>query len=346
MATFEEILKLTPTEADNLTAKDFKSEAEVRWCPGCGNYGIIASLQRTLAEIGVPKEKIVIISRIGCSSRFPYYMNNFAYHTIHGRALPIATGMKLANPNLSIWVMTGDGDCLSIGGNHFIHACRRNMNLNVLMFNNEIYSLTKGQQSPTSRVGLKTKSSPFGVIDDPFEPATLATGAGATFVARGTAADPASLKELMLASHNHPGMSYLEIYTNCVIFNDGALKDFSDKEIRKETTVWLEDGKPIVFGKDRDKGIIMDGARPKVVNLTNGTYSLNDVLVHNKRDSYMAFLLSNMSYDPTMPRPMGIFLDLEIDTYLQRAEAQLAKYYNPDASLQTLLEGTESWTIE
>ena len=164
MATFEEILKLTPTEADNLTAKDFKSEAEVRWCPGCGNYGIIASLQRTLAEIGVPKEKIVIISGIGCSSRFPYYMNNFAYHTIHGRALPIATGMKLANPNLSIWVMTGDGDCLSIGGNHFIHACRRNMNLNVLMFNNEIYSLTKGQQSPTSRVGLKTKSSPFGVI--------------------------------------------------------------------------------------------------------------------------------------------------------------------------------------
>ncbi len=346
MATYEEILKLNPTTADNLTMKDFKSNAEVRWCPGCGNYAIIASLQKTFSEMGIPKEKIVVISGIGCSSRFPYYMDTFGYHTIHGRAIAIATGMRLARPDLSLWVITGDGDCLSIGGNHFIHACRRNMNLNILMFNNEIYSLTKGQQSPTSRLGLKTKSSPLGVIDDPFEPTTLATGAGATFVARGIASDPASLKELMMEAHNHYGTSFLEIYTNCVIFNDNALKDFSDKEIRKETTVWLEHGKPIVFGKDNDKGIIMDGARPKVVNLNNGTFSINDVLVHNNKDSYMAFLLANMSYDPKMPRPMGIILNLAIETYLQRSEAQLAKYYNPDASLMTLLAGDESWVVE
>lgn len=347
MKTYQDILNLTPTSAENLTAKDFRSAAEVRWCPGCGNYSIIAQLQKTLAEMNVPKEKIAIVSGIGCSSRFPYYMNNFAYHTIHGRAIPIASGLRLARPDLSIWVITGDGDCLSIGGNHFIHACRRNMNLNILLFNNEIYSLTKGQQSPTSRVGLKTKSSPLGALDDPFEPTTLATGAGATFVARGTANDPKSLQHLMMEAHKHKGASFLEIYTNCLIFNDNALKDFSDKEIRKETTVWLEHGKPIVFGKDNDKGIMMDGARPKVVPLNTGKYSLNDVLVHNKRDSYMAFLLSNMSYDTTLPRPMGVILDLDnIETYLERTEAQLAKHYDPDADLMTLLAGSESWEVK
>ncbi len=346
MATYDEVVKLPLTSAEGLEAKDFKSSAEVRWCPGCGNYSILAQLQKALSEMGIPKEKFAIISGIGCSSRFPYYMDNYGFHTIHGRAIAIASGLRLARPDLSLWVISGDGDCLSIGGNHFIHACRRNMNVNILMFNNEIYSLTKGQQSPTSRVGLKTKSSPLGTLDDPFEPATLAVGAGATFVARGIDTDPKSLKELFHAAHNHQGTSFVEIYTNCVIFNDGALKDFTDRDIRKEHTVWLEHGKPIVFGKDDDKGIVMDGARPRVVSLTNGSHSLNDILVHNNTDSYMAFLLSNMSYDPAMPRPMGIILDLRIDTYIQRVTKQLADYYDPNASLVTLLAGEESWKVK
>lgn len=346
MATFQDIYTMPHNLQEELSPKNFKSAAEVRWCPGCGNYSILLQLQRAMAEMNIPREKFAIISGIGCSSRFPYYMNNFGFHTIHGRAIAIASGMRLARPDLSLWVITGDGDCLSIGGNHFIHACRRNMNVNILMFNNEIYSLTKGQQSPTSRVGQRTKSSPLGTLDDPFEPATLATGAGATFVARGIDTDPKSLKELMMAAHQHQGTSFLEIYTNCVIFNDDALKDFTDKEVRKETTVWLEHGKPIIFGKDNDKGIIMDGARPRIASLTDGEYSLNDILVHNKEDSYMAFLLSNMSYDITMPRPMGIILDLKIETYIQRSENQLAKYYDPDASLSTLLAGEESWEIK
>jgi 2-oxoglutarate ferredoxin oxidoreductase subunit beta len=345
MATYNEILKLGLTSGEGLEAKDFKSATDVRWCPGCGNFSILAQLQKALSEMGISKEKFAIVSGIGCSSRFPYYMNTYGFHTIHGRAIAMASGLRLARPDLSIWVPTGDGDCLSIGGNHFIHACRRNMNLNIIMFNNEIYSLTKGQQSPTSRVGQKTKSSPLGAIDDPFEPATLALGAGATFVARGMDADPKSMRDLFQAAHKHYGTSFVEIYTNCVIFNDGALRNFTEKEARKENTIWLEHGKPLIFGANMDKGIKMDGAKPRVISLTSGEYSIDDMLVHNQEDSYMAFLLANMSYDPTMPRPMGIFLDLKVDTYIQRVEKQLATYFDPDADLMTLLKGEESWEI-
>jgi 2-oxoglutarate ferredoxin oxidoreductase subunit beta len=345
MALYDDILKLKPTSAEGLEAKDFKSAAAVRWCAGCGDFSILAQLQKTMSELGVPREKFALISGIGCSSRFPYYMNTYGYHTIHGRAIAMASGLRLARPDLSIWVPIGDGDCLSIGGNHFIHAARRNMNMNVIMFNNEIYSLTKGQQSPTSRVGLKTKSSPLGAIDDPFEPATLAMGSGATFVARGIDTDAASMRELFKASYAHQGFSFTEIYSNCVIFNDGALNDFTNKETRKERTIWLEHGKPLVFGANSDKGIKMDGARPKVISFNDGKHSIDDALVHNNEDSYMAFLLANMSYDPTMPRPMGIFLDLKIDTYIQRSEKQLAMYYNPNADLMTLLKGDESWDV-
>jgi len=345
MALYDDVIKLKLTSAEGLEAKDFRSSTAVRWCAGCGNFSILAQLQKAMSEMGIPKEKFAIVSGIGCSSRFPYYMNTYGFHTIHGRAVAIASGLRLARPDLSIWVPTGDGDCLSIGGNHFIHAGRRNMNLNIIMFNNEIYSLTKGQQSPTSRVGQKTKSSPLGAIDDPFEPATLALGCGATFVARGIDTDPNSMKELFKAAHNHQGTSFVEVYSNCVIFNDGALKSFTDKETRKENTIWLEHGKPLVFGVNNDKGIKMDGARPRVVSFNDGKHSINDVLVHNNEDSYMAFLLANMSYDPTMPRPMGIFLDLKIDTYIQRSEKQLAMYYDPNADLMTLLKGDESWEI-
>jgi 2-oxoglutarate ferredoxin oxidoreductase subunit beta len=334
------------TSAEGLEAKDFKSDTAVRWCPGCGNFAILLALQRAMAEMGIPREKFAVVSGIGCSSRFPYYMNTYGFHTIHGRAIAVATGLRLARPDLSIWVPTGDGDCLSIGGNHFIHACRRNMNLNIIMFNNEIYSLTKGQQSPTSRVGQKTKSSPLGVIDDPFEPATLAIGAGATFVARGVASSPKELQELFKGAHNHQGTSFVEVYTNCVIFNDSALKDFEDKDLRKEHTIWLEHQKPLLFGKNMDKGIKMDGARPRVIDLNDSKHSIDEVLVHNNEDSYMAFLLANMSYDPTMPRPMGVFLDMKIDTYIQRSEKQLAMYYDPKADLKDLLKGSESWEVD
>ena len=345
MLLYDEVLKIKPTSAEGLDAKDFRAPTLVRWCPGCGDFAILAQLQKAMSEMGVPREKFALISGIGCSSRFPYYMNTYGFHTIHGRAVAMASGLRLARPDLSIWVPTGDGDCLSIGGNHFIHAGRRNMNMNVLMFNNEIYSLTKGQQSPTSRVGQKTKSSPLGAIDDPFEPATLALGCGATFVARGIDTDPKSMKELFKAAHNHQGMSFVEVYTNCVIFNDGALDDFTNKELRKEHTIWLEHGKPLVFGANNDKGIKMDGVRPRVISFNDGKHSINDALIHNCEDSYMAFLLANMSYDPTMPRPMGILLDLRIDTYIQRSEKQLAMYYDPDADLMTLLKGEESWEI-
>jgi 2-oxoglutarate ferredoxin oxidoreductase subunit beta len=345
MALYNEIIHSNTTSGKGLDIKDFKSSTAVRWCPGCGNFSILAALQKAMSEMDIPKENFAIVSGIGCSSRFPYYMDTFGFHTIHGRAIAIASGMRLARPDLSIWVPTGDGDCLSIGGNHFIHACRRNMNLNILMFNNEIYSLTKGQQSPTSRLGQKTKSSPLGTIDDPFEPATLALGAGATFVARGIDADPKSMKELFKAAHNHQGTSFVEIYTNCIIFNDGALKPFTDKASRNDMTIWLEHNQPLLFGANKQKGIKMEGVRPKVISLEDGKHSIDEVLVHNNEDSYMAFLLANMSYDPLMPRPMGIFLDLKIDTYIQRSEKQLAQYYDPNADLMLLLKGDESWEI-
>lgn len=342
---YNDILKIEHTPTDGLQMKDFKSATAIRWCPGCGNFSILAQLQKALSEMGIPREKFAIVSGIGCSSRFPYYMNAYGFHTIHGRAVAIATGLRMARPDLSIWVPTGDGDCLSIGGNHFIHACRRNMNMNIIMFNNEIYSLTKGQQSPTSRLGQKTKSSPLGVIDDPFEPATLAIGAGATYVARGMDADPKSMKELFWGAHNHQGTSFVEVYTNCVIFNDGALKSFTDKETRAENTIWLEHGQPLLFGANKDKGIKMDGARPRIIDLNDSSHSIDEVLVHNNEDSYMAFLLANMSYDPVMPRPMGVFLDMKIETYIERTKNQLAKYYEPNAPLLCLLQGAESWEV-
>jgi 2-oxoglutarate ferredoxin oxidoreductase subunit beta len=329
------------------TAKDYKAPIDVRWCAGCGGYSILAQTQRIMSTLGIPKEKIVFISGIGCSSRFPYYMNVYGMHTMHGRALPIATGLKITRPDLSIWVATGDGDALSIGGNHFIHACRRNIDLNVLMFNNGIYSLTKGQYSPTSLPGQVTKSSPLGVLDDPFNPVALALGSGASFVARCSDRDTASMQYMYERAAHHKGFAFVESYANCVIYNDGAYDLFSKKETRKENTVMLEHGKPLVFGENEDKGIKLDGFTPKVVSLTNG-YSKNDLLVHNEQDSTLAFILANMTYNPELPRPMGVFQAIERQTYEDKVTEQIE--YNtslPGAyDIEALMKGNDSWEIK
>lgn len=330
------------------TPKDFKAGIDVRWCAGCGGYSILAQVQRIMPTLGIPKEKIAFISGIGCSSRFPYYMDVFGVHSLHGRAIAIASGLKIARPDLSLWIATGDGDCMSIGGNHFIHACRRNINLNVLMFNNEVYSLTKGQYSPTSQQGQVTKSSPLGVLDDPFNPASLALGSGASFVARGYDGDPKYLQFLFERAAKHNGFSFIEIYTNCVIYNDGAFDLFTRKDTRNEHSVLLEHGKPLIFGDNKDKGIKLDGFTPTVVSITDGKYSVDDLLVHNEQDSTLAFILANMTYNPEMPRPMGVFQAIERTTYEQKVEDQIAYYSGkPGAGkLENLLIDEDSWEIK
>ncbi len=344
----DEIIKTPHIGTTEYTAKDFKAPIDVRWCAGCGGYSILAQVQRIMPTLGVPKENITFISGIGCSSRFPYYMDVYGVHSLHGRAIAIASGLKIARPDLSVWIATGDGDCISIGGNHFIHACRRNVNLNVIMFNNEVYSLTKGQYSPTSQVGQVTKSSPLGVLDDPFNPTSLALGSGASFVARGYDGDPKFMQFLFERAAKHSGFSYIEIYTNCVIYNDGAFDLFTSKETRKDNSVMLEHGKPIIFGTNNDKGIKLDGFTPVVVSLTDGKYSINDLLVHNEKDSTLAFILSNMTYTPGLPRPMGVFQAIERPTYEYKVEEQIAYFSGkPGAgNLDNLLRADDSWVIE
>lgn len=300
-----------------LTAKDFVTDQDVRWCPGCGDYSILAQTQRVLPDLGIPKENVVWISGIGCSSRFPYYMNTYGFHTIHGRAAAIATGVKLARPELSVWVATGDGDLLSIGGNHFIHTCRKNIDLKILLFNNRIYGLTKGQYSPTSEKGKVTKSTPYGSIDYPFNPVTLALGSEATFVARAVDRDPKHLQAMIKRASEHKGTAFIEIYQNCIIFNDGAFDVLSDKESKEDHLLYLEHEKPMVFGKNKDKGIIIDGTTPKVVSITEGKYSVNDLLVHNEFDKsvVLAYLLGQMSNHPEFPTPVGVFRQISKPTY-------------------------------
>ena len=270
------------TENQKITAKELVSDQDIRWCPGCGDYSILKQMQSILPETGIAREKLVFISGIGCSSRFPYYMNTYGMHSIHGRAPSIATGLKVANPDLSIWVITGDGDGLSIGGNHLVHILRRNVDLNILLFNNEIYGLTKGQYSPTSEVGMTTKSSPLGTIDHPFNPVALALGADATFVARGMDRDPRHLRDILKAAHEHKGTSFLEVYQNCNVFNDGAFELFTDKESKSLHSIFLEEGKPMLFAGGK-KGLRLDGLNPQVVDLGD-SWSENDLLVHDPYD--------------------------------------------------------------
>ena len=340
----DDILEKPHTGPSQYTAKDFKPEVDVRWCAGCGAISVLSPSQRLMPELGIPKEKIVFVSGIGCSGRFPYYMDTYGFHSIHGRALSIASGLKISRPDLSVWVVTGDGDNMSIGGNHFIHTCRRNVDLNVMMFNNEVYSLTKGQYSPTSHRGQVTKSSPLGVLDDPFNPVALALGSSATFVARGHDRDRPQLQQLLKRAHDHKGISFVEIYTNCRIFNDGAFDLFTNPDTRDDATIWLEHGKPLVFGKNKNKGIIIDGYSPKVISLDEG-YSINDVLVHNEKDSTLAFILANMTYHESMPRPMGVFQALSSTPYDERVTHQIEHEIKEkgEGDLQSLLEGPSSW---
>jgi 2-oxoglutarate ferredoxin oxidoreductase subunit beta len=333
-----------------LTAKDFATDQEVRWCPGCGDYSILKQVQTIMPGLGIPRENIVIVSGIGCSSRFPYYMNTYGMHSIHGRATAIASGLKATRPELSVWVVTGDGDGLSIGGNHTIHLLRRNFDLNVMLFNNQIYGLTKGQYSPTSEENKVTKSTPFGSIDHPFNPLALALGADATFIARSMDRDPKHLQELLKRSHAHKGASFLEIYQNCNIFNDGAFEIFTEKGSKPQETIFLEQGQPLVFGAQKDKGIRLDGLRPVVVEL-GGEYSASDLWIHDEKDFYKAQLLTRMFDDPRieghLPRPFGVFYQTSRPTYedmmARQLEEAIAK--RGPGNLDKLLAGNETWTI-
>ncbi|MEO8721527.1 MAG: 2-oxoacid:ferredoxin oxidoreductase subunit beta [Ginsengibacter sp.] len=332
-----------------LTSKDFTTDQEVRWCPGCGDYSILSQVQKVFPTLGIPKENFVIISGIGCSSRFPYYMNTFGMHSIHGRATAIASGLKASRPELSLWIVTGDGDSLSIGGNHTIHLLRRNFDVNVLLFNNEIYGLTKGQYSPTSEQKKITKSSPVGSIDHPFNPAALALGADATFVARTMDRDPKHLQEMLLRSAHHKGSSFLEIYQNCNIFNDGAFEVYTDKKSKSEEAIFLEQDKPLIFGAERNKGIRLNGLKPEVVELSENT-SENDLWIHDEKDFYKAQILTRIYDDPKLehhfPRPFGVFYETERPCYEDIMTKQIEDARAKDCgNLDNLLRGKEVWTI-
>ena len=337
------------TTAPVLTAKDFSTDQEVRWCPGCGDYSILAQVQKVMPTLGIPKENIAIISGIGCSSRFPYYMNTYGMHSIHGRATAVASGLKASRPELSVWIVTGDGDGLSIGGNHTIHLLRRNFDVNIMLFNNQIYGLTKGQYSPTSEENKVTKSTPMGSIDHPFNPLALALGADATFVARTMDRDPKHLQELLIRTQQHKGASFLEIYQNCNIFNDGAFEVFTDKSSKQTETLFLENGQPLVFGTNKDKGIKLDGFKPVVVDLNDGN-SKDDLWIHDEQDIYKAQILTRIFDNPKteghLPRPFGVFYQTNRDCYEDVMAAQLeeAKSRKP-ADLDKLLSGNEVWTI-
>lgn len=343
----------TATAPPPLKAKDFASDQDVRWCPGCGDYSILKQVQTVLAELGKSKHDTVFISGIGCSSRFPYYMDTYGMHSIHGRAPAVASGLRMANPGLGVWIITGDGDSLSIGGNHLIHLCRRNLNVNLLLFNNEIYGLTKGQYSPTSEANKRTSSTPFGSLDHPVNPIALTLGADATFVARSMDRDPKHLKEMLRRSDAHRGTSILEIYQNCNIFNDGTFFSFTEKTSKPDTTLFLEHGQPLVFGKERQFGIRLDGLTPKKVNLNEDSFSENDLWVHDESDLGKATLLARFFDDPrsvedALPRPFGVFYQTERPRYEEQLFAQLAKAKakvgEPD--LDALLAGGNTWEIE
>ncbi len=332
-----------------LTKKDFVSNQEVRWCPGCGDYAILNNVQKVMPELGIPREKVVFVSGIGCSSRFPYYMNTYGFHSIHGRAPAIATGIKSANPDLSVWVITGDGDALSIGGNHFMHVLRRNLDINYILFNNRIYGLTKGQYSPTSVFGQRTKSTPMGVIDYPVNPLSLAIASEATFVARSIDIDVKHLGGMVEAAARHKGVSFLEVYQNCNIFNDHAFDYFAERSVRSDKVLYLEHGKPMIFGKDRNLGIRMSGAHPEVVTLGAGGITEADLLIHDihLQDPSVAFMLARME-QPDFPQPVGIFRAVERPSYDQMLTDQIdtAIARSGLGTLEKLIYSGDMWTVE
>jgi 2-oxoglutarate ferredoxin oxidoreductase subunit beta len=336
-----------PETIKTYTKKDFTSDQAVRWCPGCGDYAILAQTQKVFPDLGVDKEKFVFISGIGCSSRFPYYMDTYGFHTIHGRAPAIASGVKLANPDLSVWVVTGDGDGLSIGGNHTIHLLRRNLDINVMLFNNRIYGLTKGQYSPTSEVGKITKSTPMGSLDRPFNPLTVALGSGATFVSRTIDKETKHMQSMIKRSHNHKGTSFMEIYQNCNIFNDGAFSAQTDKDQKAESVLILENGQPMIFGNEKNKGVRLDGNKPVIVDIGD-KWSVDDVLVHDESDYVIASLLSNMSYQTDFPDPIGVLYAVETETYEETMVAQINEAINkkPKGNVQDIINSGDTWVVK
>jgi len=336
------------TPLPTLTAKELASDQEVRWCPGCGDYSILAQMKKALAGLGIAREKMVFISGIGCSSRFPYYMNTYGFHSIHGRAPTLATGLKACRPDLSVWVITGDGDGLSIGGNHLVHAIRRNVDLKIVLFNNEIYGLTKGQYSPTSRIGTRTKSSPLGSIDNPLRPLSIAIGAEATFVARTVDVDINHLTETLRRASDHRGTAFVEIYQNCKIFNDGVFEYATDKSVKSDNTLYLQHGKPLIFGKDRNKGIRLHGLDPEVVSLGNGI-NVDDLLIHDERaeEPSLAYLLSRMVH-PRFPECVGVFRCVQRPTYDELLNKQLEDVIRTKGrgKLEDLFASDDTWVVK
>jgi len=335
-----------------LTPKDFASDQEVRWCPGCGDYSILAQMKKVLAGLNVPREQMVFISGIGCSSRFPYYMKTYGFHTIHGRAPTFATGLKLARPDLQVWVITGDGDGLSIGGNHLLHAIRRNIDIKIILFNNEIYGLTKGQYSPTSRPGTRSKSTPTGSFENPLRPLSVAIAAEATFVARTVDVDINHLSATLNRASAHKGAAFIEVYQNCKIFNDGVFEYATDKSVKADNLLYLEHGRPMIFGKDRNKGVRLHGLNPEVVKMSSGI-SADDLLIHDEKteEPTLAYLLSRMFHDPademSFPEVVGVLRAVQRPAHhelLQRQHDEARNGRGP-SNLQDLLTGDETWTV-
>ena len=343
----EELIQGNGT-AVKLTAKDFSSDQDVRWCPGCGDYSILAQVQRVMPSLNIPKEKIVFVAGIGCSSRFPYYMDTYGFHTIQGRAPAIASGLKMVRPDLNVIIASGDGDLMSIGGNHFIHLLRRNIDTTLMLFNNRIYGLTKGQYSPTSEHGKITKSTPYGSIDYPFNPALLALGSGGSFIARSMDRDPKHLQEMILRSQKHKGTSFLEIFQNCNIYNDGAFFQYTEKETKADNVLFLEQGKPMIFGKQMDKGIKLDGFKPVVVSLADGTVSKDELVIHDEKSREKAFILAQFWEMEGFPAPLGVLYDVEHSSYEDEMAQQIkiTKEQKGEGDLEKLLFSGNTWVIE
>ncbi|HOB85094.1 MAG TPA: 2-oxoacid:ferredoxin oxidoreductase subunit beta [Bacteroidales bacterium] len=340
---------MTELQTYQYTPKDFKSDQEVRWCPGCGDHAVLNAVQKALSELGIPREKFVFISGIGCSSRFPYYMNTYGFHGIHGRASAIATGVKIANPELSVWQITGDGDALAIGGNHFIHAVRRNIDVNIILFNNEIYGLTKGQYSPTSEKGLVTKTSPFGTIEEPFSVGELVVGAKGRFFARTVDANVTLSTQIYIQAAKHKGTSVIEVLQNCVIFNDGIHDTVTNKDFRDDRTITLKHGEPMIFGKENDKGLILEGLKLKVVKIGENDITRKDILVHDASEPNpgLHYMLANMRY-PNYPVALGVIRSVEGNTYDNDLTEQINNIRKDSKikCLNDLLNSGSTWKVK
>jgi 2-oxoglutarate ferredoxin oxidoreductase subunit beta len=333
--------------ATTLTAKDFASDQELRWCPGCGDYAIIKAVHKTLADIGASKEKTVFVSGIGCSSRFPYYMSTYGFHSIHGRAPAIATGIKLGNPELDVWVITGDGDGLSIGGNHMLHTLRKNVNLQILLFNNEIYGLTKGQVSPTSRKGTRSPTTPQGSIEAPVSACEFALGAGGRFVARAIDTGMPLLVTVLKRAHAHIGTSFVEVFQNCVVFNDGVFDGFTSKDVAADMQLPVEHGLPLLFGKDRTKGLRIKHGKfeMEIVTVGENGVTLDDILVHDERNKVMAMMLANLE-PPAFPVATGVLYCDPAPSYEQEVFAQAAAAGAPKDDVGALIHSGRTWQVD